>query len=571
MPRSLVRAPGHDRDRSLGWLAVAWMEWFVVHGPGDVQGMAVQHGDEYTGFLVDCYALEEGGGRLLYDSAFLSRPKGCDKSGLGARLSLFEALGPCRFAGWAEGGETYTDPWGLGFTYTYAPGEPMGRPVTVPYIRIMATEEGQTGNTYDTVHFNLVDESSRLSQVTGVDAGLTRIILPGGGEITPSTASSASKDGGKETFLVLDETHLYITPELRRMYKTVTRNLRKRKKGAGTWFLETTTMFAPGQDSMAEKTFEEAEALREGRKKRGRHRLLYDHRWGEVADLKNEAQLRAALRDAYGDAMAWIDEDTLVDDFYDTRNDAADSRRYFLNSRTTVSDAWLEPDAWAACRTPEEIAPGELVTLGFDGSVRDDSTALVACRIWDGHLQLLGVWEKPEGPGGEDWQVPRTEVDAAVARAFATYEVAGFYCDPAYWQDYVDAWTRDFGADLPVRATQKAPLEWWTSRATVMETALDRFREAVEDRRLSHASAVATDDTTLTPGLRLGTTLTRHILNARRRRMGRNHLGIGKEHAKSPRKIDAAMAAVLAYEARADAVAQGVTKKKKRSSKFRAF
>ncbi len=122
-----------------------------------------------------------------------------------------------------------------------------------------------------------------------------------------------------------------------------------------------------------------------------------------------------------------------------------------------------------------------------------------------------------------------------------------------------------------MRATQKAPLEWWTSRATVMETALDRFREAVEDRRLSHASAVPTDDTTLTPGLRLGMTLTRHVLNARRRRMGRNHLGIGKEHAKSPRKIDAAMAAVLAYEARADAVAQGVTKKKKRSGKLRAF
>lgn len=30
------------------------------------------------------------------------------------------------------------------------------------------------------------------------------------------------------------------------MYATVTRNLRKRKKGAGTWYLETTTMFAPG-------------------------------------------------------------------------------------------------------------------------------------------------------------------------------------------------------------------------------------------------------------------------------------------------------------------------------------
>jgi len=85
-------------------------------------------------------------------------------------------------------------------------------------------------------------------------AGLTRVLLPGGGEITPSTASSSAKDGGKETFAVFDESGLMDTPELRRMYAVVTRNLRKRKKAAGTWYLETTTMFAPGRDSVAEAT-----------------------------------------------------------------------------------------------------------------------------------------------------------------------------------------------------------------------------------------------------------------------------------------------------------------------------
>lgn len=163
MPHVTVRAPGHDRSRSLGWLSVAWMEYFVVHGPGDVQGEPVRHGDEYTGFVVDCYAVDDDEGRLLYDSAFFSRPKGCDKSGIGARIGLFEALGPARFAGWAEGGEVYRDPRGLGFEYVYEPGEPMGRPVKVPYLRIMATEEGQTGNVYDTIYFNLTDESSPLS------------------------------------------------------------------------------------------------------------------------------------------------------------------------------------------------------------------------------------------------------------------------------------------------------------------------------------------------------------------------------------------------------------------------
>ncbi|MFB7479584.1 terminase [Streptomyces anulatus] len=574
MPHVTVRAPGHDRSRSLGWLAVAWMEFFVVHGPGDVQGMPVSHGDEYTGFVVDCYALGEGGkddGRLMYDSAFFSRPKGCDKSGLGARLGLFEALGPCRFAGWAEGGEVYRDPWGLGFEYVYEPGEPMGRPVTVPYLRIMATEEGQTGNVYDTIYFNLTDEASLLSHVPNVDPGLTKINLPDGGEITPSTASSSSKDGGKETWVCFDETHLYNTPELRRMYATVTRNLRKRKKGSGTWYLETTTMFAPGQDSVAERTYEEAEAIREARKKRGRARLLYDHRYGIVKDLKNEDELRAALRDAYGDAMEWIDEDTLVDDFYDLRNDSADGKRYFLNSRTSSSDAWMDPDAWQLCRREEEIAPGELITLGFDGSIRDDATALCAARVSDGHLQLLGVWEKPEGPEGDGWQVDREAVNAAVASAFDRYEVCGFYCDPPHWQDYVDAWTRDYGEGLQVRAVQSRPLEWWTNRPTAMEQALNRFTEAVDDKGLSWAGVDTADDVD-TPFARKGLALSRHVLNAKRRPMGGNrHIGIGKEHPKSPKKIDAAMSATLAYEARADAVAAGITKRKKRSGRLVAF
>lgn len=565
MPRALVRAPGHDRNRSLGWLAVAWMEHMVVHGPGDVQGMPVSHKDEYTGFLVDCYGLDADG-RRMYDSAFFSRPKGCDKSGLGARVGLFEALGPCRFDGWAEGGEVYTDPWGLGFYYEYEAGEPMGRPVTVPYLRIMATEEGQTGNVFDTIHFNLTDEASPLSRVPGVDVGLTRIILPDGGEITPSTASSSSKDGGKETWVCFDETHLYNTPELRRMYSTVTRNLRKRKKIAETWYMEATTMFAPGQDSVAEKTYEEAEAIREGRKKRGRSRLMYDHRWGEISDLKNEAELRLALVDAYGDAMEWMDLDSLVDDFYDTRNDSSDGKRYFLNSRTMSSDAWMDPDAWNLCRRPEEIAAGDLVTLGFDGSIRDDATALTACRVSDGHLQLLGCWEKPEGPEGEGWQVDRESVDAAVSNAFDKYEVCGFYADPPHWQDYVDRWTRDFGDQLKV-GVAKRPLEWWTNRPTAMEAALDRFREAVEDKGLSHAETLDDEN----DALRLGATLSRHVKNARRRPNGRNHMGIGKEHHKSPKKIDAAMSAVLAYECRADAVAAGITKRKKKSSKLNAF
>lgn len=549
MPRTLVHAPGHDRHRSLGWLAVAWMEYLVVHGPGDVQGQPVRHGDEFTGFIVDCYALgdaAENTGRL-YDSAFLSRPKGSDKSGLGARFVLFEALGPCRFAGWAVGGEVYEDPWGLGFRYVYEAGEPMGRPVNVPFIRCMATEEGQTGNVYDTVLFNLTDDEARLSEVPGLDTGLTRIYLPGGGEITPSTASSASKDGGKETFVVFDETHLYNLPELRRMYNTVGRNLRKRKKIAGTWFLETTTMFAAGEDSTAEATYQLAEAIQDGSARRAR--LLYDHRWGDCEDLAAEDQLRAAIAEAFGEALEWNDIDGIVDEFYDTRKDPVDSRRYFLNAATATTDAWLAPHEWAGRAMPEKVvAAGDRITLGFDGSRHrsrgiTDATALIGCRVSDGHLFEIAVWEQPDGAAGRDWWAPTAEVESAVRSAFQKYKVVGFYADPAAdWRSFIANWEFTYGRRLRVRATQQHPIEFWMNRQQAVVRALEQFHAAVINGELSHDGSFA---------------MTRHVQNARRR-PSRAGLQIAKEHPDSRRKIDAAVAATLAWQARLDAVSKGL-------------
>jgi hypothetical protein len=338
------------------------------------------------------------------------------------------------------------------------------------------------------------------------------------------------------------------------MYRTVTRNLRKRKLIDGTWFLETTTMFAPGEESMAEKTYEQAELLKEGRIKAGRHRVLFDHRWGECKDPSDEDELRAALREAYGDAMMWMDLDGLVDEFLDLRNEIADSRRYFLNAKTSSSDAWIAEHEWVACKRPDKsLQPRDFVTLGLDGAVRDDATALVACRMSDGHLELLGLWEKPaDAPA--DWTVDREAVDAAVANAMKTYRVAGFYADPPHWADYIDRWQSQWGEALQVKANARKPIEWWTNRPVAICAALMRFREAVLEERITY-----------TPGedrvgkqAELAHGLKRHVLNARIKTV-RAGDEIRKQTPKSKKKIDAAMAAVLAYECRNDGIAAGVT------------
>ena len=538
--RERVQASTHDRQKSLGWIAIWWIETFCVHGPGDVQGEPVALDEEFAAFILDSYALDDTG-RRLYDSAFISRAKGRSKSELAGFITLFEAMGPARFDGWAEGGETYERD---GFVYTYQPGEPMGKLVTAPVIRCLATEEGQAGNTYDNVYFNLT-EGPLGNGLPRDSAGLTRIFLPGGGEIIPSTASNSSKDGGKETFVVFDETHLYTTRELKRMYDTVRRNLAKRK-AAEPWSLETSTMYLPGEKSVAEETHDLAKLIREGKTKI--QRLLFDHREADAdIDLSDPEQVRAGIREAYGPFAEVMDVERILSEFYDPRNDPQDSRRYYFNQPTSSKDAWVSSPEWMACAANKEVAKGEEITLGFDGSRKrtrgvTDATALIGCRVSDGHLFEIKVWEQPDGPAGEGWEVPITEVDYEVRQAFERFNVVGMFADPAKWESYIAQWEADFGKKLKVKSSQAHPIEWWMTgnRSYLVVRALEQFQNAVLDRELTHN----------------GLALTRHVLNARRR-IGRSGMSIAKEHPESPNKIDAAIAAVLAYQARLQALSKG--------------
>ena len=48
------------------------------------------------------------------------------------------------------------------------------------------------------------------------------------------------------------------------------------------------------------------------------------------------------------------------------------------------------------CAPTSGCDPGDKITLGFDGSRTGDATALVACRVEDGLVQLLDCWEAPD-------------------------------------------------------------------------------------------------------------------------------------------------------------------------------
>jgi phage terminase large subunit-like protein len=199
-----------------------------------------------------------------------------------------------------------------------------------------------------------------------------------------------------------------------------------------------------------------------------------------------------------------------------------------------AEDVWLAPRDWDLCEQPDQIASGEIVTLGFDGSRFMDATALVACRLHDGFLSVLDVWERPEGAAGRGWEIPAAEVEAAVEDAFDRYRVVRFYADPPFWQTEIASWAHRWGDSIV--------LAWATNRMRQMSAAVERFRTDAIAGKLVHDG---------------GSTLRRHVLSAHMRKV-RTGFWIEKASNNSPDKIDAAVAAVLAYEARNDAIAAGL-------------
>lgn len=503
---------------SLGYEVLDWLEEFACHGPGDVQGERLDFDEEMREFLIECYRLDPVTGRRVYQEAVLSRPKGRAKSEVAGLVVVAEALGPVRFDGWN------------------AEGQPIGRPVRSPLIKCLATEESQAGNTFENAAFVAgewgPDEHPEIyAGVSGIRRyqSATALYLPNGGEIRASTAGSASKDGGKETFIVPDETHLYVLRELKSMYATVMRNLGKRKL-ADPWALQTTTAYRPGEQSIAE------EKLTAWRKGELAASVYVDHREAKGrVDISDKAHTLAQLRQVYGIAMhpdlGWMEPERVYRDMTDPTicPDDSTAARYYLNRPQAYRDAWIPGDVVERQVQTDVVVDGERITLGFDGSLNDDSTVLVGCRMSDGFLFPVGIWSKPSGPESVAWEVPRTEVLDSVREAFARYAVTRMYADPHEWRSDIDLLAEEFGRRV---------IPWATSRDVQMAAALDRLRVDLITESVWHSGDGE---------------FMEHFRNAYVRTKAGRTL-VRKEHPDSARKIDSVVGAALAYEARADEI-----------------
>jgi phage terminase large subunit-like protein len=499
---------------TLGLQVVDWIETFLVHGPGDIEGEPIILDDEFAAFVLRCYEIDKEGRRRVRRGV-ISRPKGRAKSELAAFMACAEALGPVRFDHFAKAGEV--SPWG----YVYAEGEPVGVAVKRPEVLCFATELSQAGNTYDAIRYILSPDTgaAALTETFGrIDVGLTRINLPDGGVISPESAADSSKDGGKSTFTVFDETHLWVLPKLKRMHQVVLRNLLKRKIASG-WCLETTTMYAPGEGSVAEGTHEYAKAVTE--KRVSDVGLLFDHRQaGAKHDPKFKTHRMNGLREVYGPAAEWMDLEAIADSFDDPQTSSAEWERYWFNRPVSLQGQWLSQLAWDECQATRTIPDGVDVVLSLDGSFSGDSTALVAVEISEfPHIAVAGHWEKP--PGAQEWRVPILDVEDMIKTCCLRWRVREIIADPHLWS-----------RSLEVLADEGLPIVEFPQSAARMTPATNRFTDMVSTRALTHDGNAA---------------LTRHVSNAVLKQDSRG-TRIVKESKSSTRRIDLAVAAVMGVE-----------------------
>ena len=503
---------------SVGYEVLDWIHEYTCHGVGDVQGELIDLDDEMRDHIIEAYRIDPASGRRVYNEAVLSRPKGRSKSEIAALIVVAEAFGPVRFDGWD------------------ADGQPVARPVRSPLIKCLATEEGQAGNTFSTVAFIAGEWGKDVHPgVYGAASGLrqyqsaTAIYLKQNGEIRACSSGAASKDGGLETHVVADETHLYVLPELRNLYAMVARNMGKRFD-ADPWLHQTSTAYRPGEGSVFEETMT---LWRTGQLSPS---VFVNHREasGKI-DITDRDRTLRQLREVYGDAADWIDMDRKVRDMNDPRIcvDEETAARYYLNRALSGRDAFIAKDVMERQARSLLVCDGERIALGFDGSLNDDATVLIGCRISDGFLFPIGIWAKPAGNAGIWWEVPRTDVLAKIREAFARYNVSRMYADPHEWRSDID----DLAVEFPERV-----VPWSTARDTAMHAALDRLRTDLVKGELWHSGDPL---------------FMEHFLNAYIRVKGVHRL-VRKEHPKSDRKIDSVPGAALALEARADTLAAPV-------------
>jgi hypothetical protein len=519
-----------DPLHTLGFLATDWIERHCRVPGGVYEGEPLTFNGWQLFVTANHYRIKPGAvadprrliAPFVYRRSVVVGPQKCGKSPWGAGYLLFEGVGPCLFAGWATGGESYRckdHGCGCGWEYAYEPGEAMGVPRRKSLLGLLAFAETQTQNVYEPLQTMI--HSGPLAEFVHVREGFIR--LPNRGKIVPLSSAAKSKLGQPLTGGLGDESGLYTaTNRVLDTWQTMRRGISAMQGRT----VELTNPWDPMEASAAQQAFE------------SRATDIFRYYRKPPVDLSygNKRERAKIHRYVYSDSP-WVDPATIDAEAAElVETDPAQAERFFGNRLVQGLGAYLTEAGWDAATSSVAVSDGASICLGFDGSRSGDWTAIRA-ETFDGHrfLPTYGEDARPTFWRPEEWpegRIPRGEVDAAMDSLMARYSVKRAYCDPRHWETQIDQWAAKYGEDVVI--------EFPTNSIGRMFPALLRYREDLAEGLTTHDD----DATTKT-----------HAMAARKVAKPGDKFILGKPS--DNQKIDLIMADVLAHEAAADARADG--------------
>jgi phage terminase large subunit-like protein len=331
------------------------------------------------------------------------------------------------------------------------------------------------------------------------------------------SAESVTKEGLSPTTVIFDELHAQPDRTLFDVF-----SLAMGSRGKLSTLISITTAGVrsdrTGKDSIAFNLYNYGKRIASGEEKDDTFFMAW---WEapEGADHREPETWRAA-NPGFGDLNAESDFHSAI-----RRTPEAEFRIKRCNQWVSTVETWLPAGSWDECAGEVNLTSDDEIVLGFDGSYNGDASVIVGAVVPKGEepvkVFMVKAWEKDLEHDGPEWRVDIGEVEQTVMDFCQKHNVKEIACDPFRWQRSMEV-LENHG--LPVVAFPQSPQR--------MIKACAGFFDAVAEKRLVH------DGDPL---------LARHISNtAIKLTPAGPH--IKKENPNSPRKIDAAVAAILAVD-----------------------
>jgi phage terminase large subunit-like protein len=233
----------------------------------------------------------------------------------------------------------------------------------------------------------------------------------------------------------------------------------------------------------------------------------------------------------HSDPEAWRRFNPAFDDFMNqdemesafNRTHESAFIRYRCNGWTATDNAWLESGVFDNLKSDRKLLPGEQIVIGVDAAWKNDASAIVACTVDGYHLEILGLWEKPDTAGGHGmgWRTPVQEIKETIIEACDNFRVVEIACDPFRLEETI--------ANL---AAEGLPIvEYPTNSTTRMTQCTQNAYDKIIGGEISHNGDPA---------------LIRHFNNAVLREDPKRGSRLTKERRNSSKKIDACIASIIA-------------------------